>query len=123
MIGLLILVVRTRTPPSLIPETFGPSKIHVPKAPALGLMLEQPVFTGYNKKVATTNASIAEKEAAGKTTQEEQRDEIEDKGVREAVDAFKSEKVHTAMWREEAKDNTCVSRPHTPLVSLPLFSL
>jgi tRNA pseudouridine38-40 synthase len=108
MIGLLVLVVRTGTPVSLIPETFGPRKIHVPKAPALGLLLERPVFTGYNKKVTVANASIAEREAAGKNPQEELREQIDDSAIRAAVDAFKKERVYTSMWEEEARENTCV---------------
>lgn len=36
-----ILACRTGTPARLIPETFGPRKINVPMAPALGLLLEQ----------------------------------------------------------------------------------
>ena len=63
-----VLAARTKTPASLIPKTFGtylslhpallfsrliiplqgPEQIHVPKAPALGLLLEQPRFKTYN---------------------------------------------------------------------------
>jgi tRNA pseudouridine38-40 synthase len=64
MISMAVLAARTKTPASLIPKTFGklcpqscvssadrlqgPEQIHVPKAPALGLLLEQPRFKTYN---------------------------------------------------------------------------
>lgn len=51
MIGLLVLIGRSAAPPSLVPETFGPARIHVPKAPGLGLLLEEPIFAGYNRRL------------------------------------------------------------------------
>ncbi|KAI9094026.1 pseudouridine synthase [Phlyctochytrium arcticum] len=50
MIGLAVMMVRTGTPASLIKETFKKQKINVPKAPALGLLLDQTLFRMYNKK-------------------------------------------------------------------------
>ena len=58
MIGLLVLLGRTNAPKSLITETYGPARIHVPKAPGLGLLLEEPFFAGYNIKVANSNNRI-----------------------------------------------------------------
>jgi tRNA pseudouridine38-40 synthase len=51
--GILILAVRSGTPASLINKTFGPENLNIPKAPALGLLLERPIFDTYNKRVAT----------------------------------------------------------------------
>lgn len=51
MMSMAILACRTGTPPSLLPLTFGPKRIHIPKAPPLGLLLEQPQFRTYNKRV------------------------------------------------------------------------
>lgn len=46
-----VLVVRSGTPLSLIEESFGSTKINIPKAPALGLLLERPVFESYNTRL------------------------------------------------------------------------
>jgi tRNA pseudouridine38-40 synthase len=46
-----MLCVRTDTPLSIIPKTFESDKINIPKAPALGLLLDRPVFDSYNRKV------------------------------------------------------------------------
>lgn len=46
MSALIVMMVRTKTPAALIPRTFGQAKINIPKAPALGLLLEQ-VFLCY----------------------------------------------------------------------------
>ncbi|KAI8081436.1 tRNA:pseudouridine synthase, introduces pseudouridines at positions 26-28, 34-36, 65, and 67 of tRNA [Halteromyces radiatus] len=51
MISMAVLVVRSRTPLSLIEESFEPTKINIPKAPALGLLLEKPVFNSYNNRI------------------------------------------------------------------------
>lgn len=51
MIGMIALVIRTGCPLERIREAFQPAKINIPKAPALGLLLEQPVYTGYNPKL------------------------------------------------------------------------
>lgn len=48
-----MLSVRTGTPLSLIPKTFEADKINIPKAPALGLLLERPVFQLYNNRMAS----------------------------------------------------------------------
>lgn len=53
MLSLAMLACRTGTPPSLLPETFGPKRIHIPKAPPLGLLLEQPQFKTYNERART----------------------------------------------------------------------
>ena len=112
MIGLLILVVRTRTPASLIPETYGPSKVHIPKAPALGLLLEQPQFESYNRRVKDANASHDKRLSAGKV-----KDDVDQEGMKKdpvaysdellaRVDAFKKEQVYDKMYAEEVRDDT-----------------
>lgn len=61
MISFAVLAARTKTPPSVVAKTFGPEVIHIPKAPALGLLLEQPRFGSYNEKLigmAKTNPDI-----------------------------------------------------------------
>lgn len=51
MISMAILVARTGTPPDVIPKSFENVKVVIPKAPALGLLLEQPRFGSYNSRV------------------------------------------------------------------------
>ena len=58
MIGLLVLIGRTNAPTSLVAQTYGPARIHVPKAPGLGLLLVEPFFGGYNTKVSNNNERI-----------------------------------------------------------------
>ncbi|CAG8734758.1 13596_t:CDS:2, partial [Racocetra fulgida] len=48
------------TPLSLIHKTFGNTKINIPKAPALGLLLDQPVFRSYNKKAVDNDKELIE---------------------------------------------------------------
>lgn len=51
MIGMVALVIRTGCPLERIEEAFGEAKVNIPKAPALGLLLEQPVYDGYNSRL------------------------------------------------------------------------
>lgn len=46
-----MLCTRTGTPLTLLPKTFGSAKINIPKAPALGLLLDRPVFKLYNDRM------------------------------------------------------------------------
>ena len=73
MIGLLVLVGRTNAPASLIPETFGPARIHIPKAPGLGLLLEEPLFGAYNSRVASSNNRVREDEKRDPVAYEEHK--------------------------------------------------
>ncbi|RDW22915.1 tRNA pseudouridine synthase 1 [Yarrowia lipolytica] len=52
MISMVALSVRCNADPQkLIPQTFEKARINIPKAPALGLLLERPVYDSYNKKL------------------------------------------------------------------------
>lgn len=120
MIGLLVLLGRTRAPKSLINETYGPARIHVPKAPGLGLLLEEPFFAGYNIKVSNSNAR-AEKQIQTLRSKGEAFDSPAvvqaTSGIREAVDydafhdrmdAFKQQYIYNEIYRTEAETSECV---------------
>lgn len=51
MVAMACLTVRTGCPISRISESFGPDKINIPKAPSLGLLLERPVYDGFNQRL------------------------------------------------------------------------
>ncbi|EIW67637.1 hypothetical protein TREMEDRAFT_14084, partial [Tremella mesenterica DSM 1558] len=51
MISMAVLACRTGTPAKIISETYGSKRIHIPKAPPLGLLLEAPQFKTYNKRI------------------------------------------------------------------------
>ncbi|KAI8146213.1 pseudouridine synthase [Fennellomyces sp. T-0311] len=51
MMSMAMLVTRSNTPLSLIDRSFEATKINIPKAPALGLLLDQPLFDHYNQRV------------------------------------------------------------------------
>ena len=41
MVGMVVMMIRTKTPNSLLKLCFGETRLNIPKAPALGLLLEQ----------------------------------------------------------------------------------
>ncbi|KAJ1027664.1 hypothetical protein NDA16_002003 [Ustilago loliicola] len=58
MIGLLVLVGRTGAGEGLVDECFGPARVHIPKAPGLGLLLERPIFDAYNSRIRNSNDKV-----------------------------------------------------------------
>lgn len=107
MIGTAILAIRTSTPPSLIPETFGPSRIHTPKAPALGLLLLEPQYVEYNKRLVESNLKLLALAKDGKLEDKLAEDQIRDPvmmgegELKVKVDEFKSVEVYKKMWEIE----------------------
>ncbi|CAH7674860.1 pseudouridine synthase [Phakopsora pachyrhizi] len=108
MIGLLILMCRTRTPPSILPELYGPVKVGIPKAPGLGLILQSPHFNGYNKKVLEVNQQTL-KQRTLKISDEELnnliREPIEPIKHEEKIEKFKRDTLYARMWEEENQEN------------------
>jgi len=112
MIGLTILAVRSSTPASLIPETFGPSRIHIPKAPGLGLLLLEPQYLEYNKRVTEANTKLEDLNKAGRLSDkdlaDQRRDPLDSKGLglTEKIDEFKKEQVYKRMRQVEEEELT-----------------
>ncbi|CAE6458384.1 unnamed protein product [Rhizoctonia solani] len=99
MTTLLILTSRTGTPAaSLMPQTFNSPKLLIPKAPALGLLLQEPRFGTYNKHVLEENEL-----AAGRGQDDRVRELIEWEPLREKIDAFKHAYIYSRIRAEEAK--------------------
>jgi tRNA pseudouridine38-40 synthase len=90
MVGFAVLCIRTNTSPDIIPETFRNIKINIPKAPALGLLLQQTVYKGYNEKWCD--------EASGRSpvTFEPHLNEM---------NAFKEEYIYKTMYDTELDTN------------------
>ncbi|WVQ84230.1 tRNA pseudouridine(38-40) synthase [Cryptococcus sp. DSM 104549] len=90
MISMAMLACRTGTPPSLLPETFGPTKIHIPKAPPLGLLLEAPQFGVYNERITKKMNGITE-----------DRDPVDFGLYKEEIHAFKVKWIYERLRQEE----------------------
>lgn len=105
------------------PETFGPAKLNIPKAPALGLLLEQPHFDSYNRKVIDSNNQIKKRLAKsnsnnskeGSTNETPSKEVDEANQLRETLDyaviedkveQFKREIILKTMYDQEDKEDT-----------------
>ncbi|KAH9940804.1 tRNA pseudouridine synthase [Epithele typhae] len=91
MIAVLTLACRTGTPSQIIEEMYGPRQVSVPKMPALGLLLEYPIFDTYARKIAETV------NAKAKPTDPEYRLPIDLEAHRERLDGFKEEFIYPRM--------------------------
>ncbi|CEP15398.1 hypothetical protein [Parasitella parasitica] len=88
MISMAMLCTRTDTPLTLLPKTFESAKINIPKAPALGLLLERPVFKVYNNCM----------QALG------QRKAIDFDQYQNTIAKFKNEFIYSKIFEQELRD-------------------
>ncbi|KAH3663472.1 hypothetical protein WICMUC_005911 [Wickerhamomyces mucosus] len=88
MIAMATLVVRSGCPLERINEAFNAEKINIPKAPALGLLLEQPVYTGYNQRLEDYGYKP-----------------IDFRKYAEEMDAFKMKHIYDKIYAEEVAEN------------------
>lgn len=89
MIAMASLVVRTGCPVDRIPQVFENIKVNIPKAPALGLLLEQPVYEGYNQRLSDFGYNPVD---FGK--------------YQDQLDEFKRKFIYDKIYAEELKENT-----------------
>ncbi|KAI0526419.1 pseudouridine synthase [Xylaria bambusicola] len=89
MVGMAVLAVRCATPWSRFEESYSASRISIPKAPSLGLLLERPVFDTYNKR-ATESLNL---EALSFSNHEKE------------IQAFKEEHIYRRIFELEEQEN------------------
>jgi tRNA pseudouridine38-40 synthase len=89
MVSMATLLVRCGGDTSLIKQTYGPQRIAIPKAPALGLLLETPVFSSYNTKAA----NMFEKKP------------IDFENYRDKIEAFKREFIYSRIFEDEERQH------------------
>lgn len=88
MICMAALVVRTGSPIARISDCFGPTKINIPKAPALGLLLECPVYEAYNEKAADLGYNS-----------------VDFSKFEKEMNEFKHKNIYDKIYVEELKEN------------------
>ncbi|KAH3903473.1 pseudouridine synthase PUS1 SCDLUD_001113 [Saccharomycodes ludwigii] len=89
MISMATLAVRCQCASNLVDIAFGQDKMNIPKAPALGLLLEHPVYDGYNPRL--------EKIGYETITFDKWAGEIHD---------FKMKHIYDKIYAEESEENT-----------------
>ncbi|GMM52167.1 pseudouridine synthase [Starmerella bacillaris] len=88
MIALAVLAVRTNTDPAKIDHLFTSDRVSIPKAPALGLLLERPMYDAYNNRL-------------GKLGHESISFDKYDKDI----DAFKNKFIYDKIYAKEKEEN------------------
>ncbi|EPT01126.1 hypothetical protein FOMPIDRAFT_1036444 [Fomitopsis schrenkii] len=97
MMTALVLTCRTGTPPQIIDELYGPRVVFTPKMPALGLLLEYPIFDGYNRKAAALSGNLD-------TSDPNHRPLINFEDHREQMEKFKTEHIYARMREIEEEE-------------------
>ncbi|KAI0741709.1 tRNA pseudouridine synthase [Daedaleopsis nitida] len=90
MISALVLSCRTGTPPDLIEEMYGPRQVFIPKMPALGLLLEYPIFESYSRRVTGVSEKL-------QPSDPEYRPLIDFEVHRAQLDDFKQHHIYSRM--------------------------
>lgn len=90
MVGMAVLAVRCATPWSRFDESYSSARISIPKAPSLGLLLERPVFTNYNRR-AVENLNLSE---------------LDFSKYEKEIEAFKEEHIYRRIFELEEKENS-----------------
>lgn len=88
MIALAVLIVRTNSDPAKIDALFAAPRVSIPKAPALGLLLERPVYDAYNLRL-------------GKLGHES----VTFEQYEEQIDAFKRKFIYDGIYTKEKEEN------------------
>ncbi|PPQ63809.1 hypothetical protein CVT24_009804 [Panaeolus cyanescens] len=85
------------TPARVMSELYGQRSIFVPKMPALGLLLEEPLFTSYNQRMGVINEKF-------KPTDPDYRPPIDFDIFRDQINAFKEQFIYKNMREIEDRD-------------------
>lgn len=88
MISMATLITRCGCPIDRISQAYGPQKLNIPKAPALGLLLESPVFEGYNARLEKFGYKA-----------------IDFSKYQSDIDAFKMKHIYDKIYKEEVDEN------------------
>lgn len=88
MISMATLITRCGTPVERISQAYGPQKVNIPKAPALGLLLEAPVFESYNKRLEKFGY-----------------EPIDFSKYQDQIDDFKMKHIYDKIYEEEVTEN------------------
>ncbi|KAK3368332.1 pseudouridine synthase [Podospora didyma] len=89
MVALAVMIVRCGAPLDLVEESYGPRRISIPKAPGLGLMLERPMFSEYNKKAISLG-----------------REAIDFAKYDDRIQEFKDQHIYRRMFEVEEQENS-----------------
>lgn len=89
MVAMVALLVRCGADIKRIEESYQNSRIPIPKAPGLGLLLERPIFDGYNKKAKDLGRELLDF----------------DKYEKE-MDEFKLKEIYQRIFTEEAEKHS-----------------
>ena len=89
MVAMVALIVRCGCDPKIIEESYGSTKLSIPKAPGLGLLLEHPIFDSYNKRAA----------------KDFKRETIDFAKYEKEMNEFKQREIYDRIFREEEESN------------------
>ncbi|KAI3661955.1 hypothetical protein MP638_005996 [Amoeboaphelidium occidentale] len=95
MVGMIILLMRVGLDASFVKKTFENVRLNIPKAPALGLFLVQPLFDSYNDRINSLT----------KTQDHLKSEKIDFSLYQKHIDEFRSNWIHKTIFDTELESN------------------
>lgn len=90
---------------------YGPRAVFIPKMPALGLLLEYPIFESYSRRMESVNEKLS-------SSDPEYRPAIDFEVHRAELDAFKESHIYARMRASEDRFGVYV-----PVCLLPCMTV
>lgn len=108
MVGLVILAVRLGVGPSVIQYCLDKKvKVPVPRAPALGLLLDRALFDQYNDRNARSLDSNADHDPIDFTEYEAEREDLKNRLIYPKIYAEEKEQCQFWGWLKCTDDHAC----------------
>ena len=102
ILGLAIIAIRVSAPiEKIFPQLFKETKLNIPKAPSLGLLLDEPFFTDYNLDMHTPSENEViptyryKRDFTGKPKLLVSESKLKD------IELFKQTQIYNALFKEE----------------------
>ncbi|KAI0229540.1 tRNA pseudouridine synthase 1 [Massospora cicadina] len=93
MVAMVVMLVRSETPLSVLSHAFKEPKMKIPMVPGLGLLLERPIFDSFNAKLGKSEVTY---------------DPIDFSPVQEEMDRFRKEFIYSTIVQTEKTSYTHV---------------
>ena len=93
MVSMVALLIRCGCPERRLQDSFEAERMTIPKAPGSGLLLERPVFDSYNARLSG----------------QQDRQPVSFEPYSQVMETFKQQEIYDRIFREEERDNQCVT--------------
>ncbi|KAI8925382.1 pseudouridine synthase [Entophlyctis helioformis] len=96
MMSMMVMVIRTNTPRSVVGNSFGLAKISIPEAPAFSLILDEPHYNNYNVEAVKSGGDVAPPVNFGPAMEEVEN--FRHKAIHDVIYAYERDHMEFEAW-------------------------